>query len=111
MDRGQQEEEEDLGERSGRRRWILKPSTLNKGAGLTLGEGFEPLREAVHDSPDIREWVLQEYVERPLLAEGRKFHLRVYALAGLCGSVGRSLEACGWVVSIRSAASLRCLAC
>eukprot|EP00904_Undaria_pinnatifida_P005495 jgi/Undpi1/2075/HiC_scaffold_12.g05461.m1 len=53
------------------------------GAGLTLGEGFEPLRKAIHDSPDIREWVLQDYVERPLLAEGRKFHLRAYVLAGL----------------------------
>lgn len=25
---------------------------------------------------------MQEYVERPLLAEGRKFHLRAYAMAG-----------------------------
>lgn len=65
-----------------RRRWILKPSTLNKGVELSLVRDFAGLREAVHDSPDIREWVLQEYVERPLLVEGRKFHLRVYALAG-----------------------------
>lgn len=64
------------------RRWILKPSTLNKGAGLALGEGFQGVREAVHGSPDIREWVLQEYIGRPLLAEGCKFHLRAYALAG-----------------------------
>lgn len=71
--------------RKTRRRWILKPSTLNKGAGLTLGEGFEPLRSAIHESPDIREWVLQEYVEKPLLAGGRKFHLRAYALAGAPG--------------------------
>ncbi len=41
------------------RRWILKPSTLNKGAALTLGERFETLRDAIHESPDIREWVLQ----------------------------------------------------
>lgn len=66
-----------------RRRWILKPSTLNKGVGLTLGNDFETLRDAIHSSPDIREWVLQEYVERPLLAEGRKFHVRAYALAGM----------------------------
>lgn len=68
-----------------RRRWILKPSTLNKGAGLAFGEGFEPLRKAIHESPDIREWVLQEYVDRPLLVQGRKFHLRAYVLAGLHG--------------------------
>lgn len=68
-----------------RRRWILKPSTLNKGAALAFGEGFEPLRKAIHESPDIREWVLQEYVERPLLVQGRKFHLRAYVLAGSRG--------------------------
>lgn len=68
-----------------RRRWILKPSTLNKGADLAFGEGFEPLRKAIHASPDIREWVLQEYVDRPLLVQGRKFHLRAYVLAGSQG--------------------------
>lgn len=41
------------------RRWILKPSTLNKGAALALGEEFETLKDAIHESPDIREWVLQ----------------------------------------------------
>lgn len=31
--------------------------------------------------PDIREWVLQRYIEHPLLIQnGHKFHLRVYAL-------------------------------
>lgn len=49
----------DGGKGATRRRWILKPSTLNKGAGLALGEDFETLRRAVHASPDIREWVLQ----------------------------------------------------
>lgn len=29
--------------------------------------------------------LLQEYIERPLLAEGRKFHLRAYAMAGVWG--------------------------
>lgn len=71
-----------LGRQRQRRRWILKPSTLNKGAELFLGEDFQTLREAVHGSLDIREWVLQEYVDRPLLVEGRKFHLRAYVLAG-----------------------------
>lgn len=46
--------------KGGRRgRWILKPSTLNKGAALALGDDFETLKDAIHESPDIREWVLQ----------------------------------------------------
>ncbi|CAM9445699.1 unnamed protein product, partial [Hapterophycus canaliculatus] len=73
---GQEEEEEtkkqvgrevtERGGVTGRRvqRWILKPSTLNKGAGLALGEDFETLRRAVHESPDIREWVLQASFSR-----------------------------------------------
>lgn len=28
----------------------------------------------------VREWVLQRYLERPLLVNGYKFHLRVYIL-------------------------------
>ena len=28
----------------------------------------------------MREWVLQRYIERPLLVNGYKFHLRVYIL-------------------------------
>lgn len=67
---GEEEEEEEGGSGEGgggggergrklKRKWILKPSTLNKGAGLALGEDFETLREAIHGSPDIREWVLQ----------------------------------------------------
>lgn len=45
--------------KKGRRRWILKPSTLNKGAALALGDDFATLKDAIHESPDIREWVLQ----------------------------------------------------
>lgn len=49
----------DQEEKGRRRRWILKPSTLNKGAALALGDDFETLKDAIHESPDIREWVLQ----------------------------------------------------
>jgi hypothetical protein len=38
-------------------RWILKASTLNKGAGVHLVADFEQLRAAVHAQTDIREWV------------------------------------------------------
>ena len=38
------------------------------------------LLTALRASPELREWVVQRYVDRPLLVDRRKFHLRVYVL-------------------------------
>lgn len=38
------------------------------------------LLKALRANPDLREWVVQRYIERPLLVDRRKFHLRVYVL-------------------------------
>jgi hypothetical protein len=90
--------------------WVLlKPSMTNKGSGIKLigtvsqlKSFFEDLYETTMDSDIeddhtsssavdsagalsfVREWVLQQYIGRPLLLpryDNRKFHLRVYALA------------------------------
>jgi len=37
--------------------------------------------DSLESTNDVREWVLQRYIPRPLLVEdGRKFHLRVYVV-------------------------------
>jgi Tubulin-tyrosine ligase family len=54
----------------------------HQGAGVHLASCFEDVRRVAHDNHDIREWVLQRYVGRPLLLRGCKFHLRAYVLAG-----------------------------
>ncbi|CAH0477797.1 unnamed protein product [Peronospora belbahrii] len=61
--------------------WIMKPSATNKGAEVSVITDFQKLRSIVNEWTDIREWVVQEYIERPLLLRGRKFHIRVYVLA------------------------------
>ncbi|CAI5736397.1 unnamed protein product [Peronospora farinosa] len=64
-----------------KKNWIMKPSATNKGAEVNVVKDFEKLRSIVNEWTDIREWVVQEYIERPLLLRGRKFHIRVYVLA------------------------------
>lgn len=62
--------------------WILKPSTVNKGTGIKIVHCFEEVVETVLDLNEIsREFVLQRYIDRPLLLRRRKFHIRAYALA------------------------------
>ncbi|ETK89236.1 hypothetical protein F441_06710 [Phytophthora nicotianae CJ01A1] len=61
--------------------WIMKPSATNKGAEVNVIKDFKKLRSIVNEWTDIREWVVQEYIQRPLLLRARKFHIRVYVLA------------------------------
>ena len=61
--------------------WILKPSVSNKGAEVTVVKEYETVQEVVGEWPDVREWVLQAYVDKPLLYRRKKFHLRTYVLA------------------------------
>mmetsp|Transcript_13004 Transcript_13004/g.17125 ORF Transcript_13004/g.17125 Transcript_13004/m.17125 type:complete len:505 (+) Transcript_13004:133-1647(+) len=65
-------------------RWILKPSVANKGAEIFLITEPHEVKQAILQWPDMREWVLQKYIERPLLVSGRKFHIRAYILAVGC---------------------------
>ena len=61
--------------------WILKPSVTNKGMDIGIVKGWEEILDFLNESPDIREWVLQQYIHCPLLVEGgHKFHLRVYVV-------------------------------
>jgi tubulin--tyrosine ligase len=61
--------------------WILKGSTVNKGAGIFLIHFYEELVDICWSEPQIREWVLQQYITVPLLLRKRKFHIRAYVVA------------------------------
>ena len=61
--------------------WILKPSVTNKGIDIHLIKQWEEFIIILESHQNIREWVLQRYIERPLLVSGGyKFHCRVYVL-------------------------------
>jgi hypothetical protein len=58
----------------------LKPSLGNKGAEVCLVESIEQVTAFLKAWRDVGQWVLQRYVERPLLLRSRKFHVRLYVL-------------------------------
>jgi len=64
--------------------WILKPSYTNKGSDIFVIEKWNDVIDALVSVEDIREWVLQKYIERPLLIQGHKFHIRTYVLCVGC---------------------------
>lgn len=72
--------------------FILKASLADKASELFLFNSREQLldffQSRFEDSEDgadlqyLREWVIQKYIDRPLLLNGgRKFHIRTYILA------------------------------
>jgi tubulin--tyrosine ligase len=74
-------------------KYILKSSLTNKGAEILIFDQRSQLEDyflervkAVNEDEedgilDITEWVIQKYIQNPLLINKRKFHLRVYVLA------------------------------
>ena len=78
--------------------FMMKPSLCNRASGLfvfrTMQE-FETILARIYPDEDsdsesdddeedlsnIREWVIQEFIDRPLLINDRKFHIRTYCLA------------------------------
>jgi ABC-type glycerol-3-phosphate transport system substrate-binding protein len=49
--------------------WILKSSVTNKGYDISIIKTWDELLQSLEASSHIREWVLQRYIERPLLID------------------------------------------
>jgi tubulin---tyrosine ligase len=92
------ENEKRLEENIKTKKFILKSSMTNKGAEILIFDRRKQLEEFFQNridyldendenydgSLDLREWVIQQYIDNPLLLpcyQKRKFHLRVYVIA------------------------------
>jgi hypothetical protein len=58
--------------------WILKPAGLSRGRGITLSSSLSDIQQQIKakDQP----WIIQKYMEKPLLYKTRKLDIRQWVL-------------------------------
>ncbi len=60
--------------------WLIKPAAMNQGRGIAIfKDNFAEMRRFVESKPPYSYWVVQKYIERPMLYRARKFDFRVWA--------------------------------
>lgn len=60
--------------------WILKPSSANQGRGIQIFNKIRDIYNFLNEQASDSQWVVQKYIERPLLYKKRKFDIRMWAL-------------------------------
>lgn len=75
----------------GQNLWLLKPTFLNRGRGVSVFKDIESLTKMLFEEKmpadgeeniykDMWTFVIQKYIEKPLLVNDRKFDIRVWVL-------------------------------
>lgn len=62
--------------------WLVKPGFMNRGRGIEIFDSQKDILSHLAKQRSGSNWVVQKYIERPLLITGRKFDIRAYALVG-----------------------------
>lgn len=61
--------------------WLVKPAFLNRGRGIGIFKSMKDIQDYMFNKNiQIKDWVVQKYIERPLLLNGRKFDIRIWVI-------------------------------
>ena len=61
--------------------WLIKPAALNQGRGIEICRTLKEITTSLRTKPMHSVWLVQKYVEKPLLFKSRKFDIRIWAVA------------------------------
>lgn len=62
-----------------KKKWIVKPENSLARKGVKVLSDYNELLTWINNFK-YDEWILQEYIDDPLLIDGKKFHFRVYGI-------------------------------
>lgn len=75
-----QETIESIKTRLNNEQWIMKPENGARQTGIAIIKNGIEMDNALNKHQKYKEWVIQKYIDKPLLYHNKKFHFRVYVL-------------------------------